>query len=352
MNKQKIISILSKITELKKNTGLKIIDTHIHPLDVMGVVHYKNVKNEYTKADYLTPGILEKFNYDRVAKIGSKLFFDFFPEGINDIIKNNYTKVTERRILDEMDSALVDSAIMLPIAPWLPAEIAGEKFLSSRLLTLGSIDIHNIKEEEIDNVLKTLKEKYKIVGVKLHPNLQNFKPQPSHNSPELGKKLHRLYKFAEKEHLYLLFHGGISHYTDFIDPKYQGDISRSCINAVLENFCDNNGKSELFKNYSIPIVIAHLGHYGIIRPNYKLIKLIAKKFNNVYFDTAGVSPSSIKNTLRIIPSRKIIFGSDALYNRMAYNLAFLYLAAESAKNGEKKENILLNMLEKNLLAIT
>ena len=352
MNKQRVISILSKISEIKKNTGLRVIDTHVHPLDVMGVVHYTDIKNEYAKMDYLIPSILEKFNYGETAKIGSRAFFKFFPKQVNNIIKTTYESIVERRILDEMDIALIDTAVMLPVAPWLPSKIVAEKFSSTRLITLGSIDIHSIKLEEIDNFLKNLVEKYKIKGIKLHPNLQNFRPQPSHNPKDLGEKLHCLYKFAEKEHLYILFHGGISFYTDFTDPKYQGNISRSRVNAVLKNFCDNNGKSELFKNYNIPIVIAHLGHYGIVNPDYKLINTIAKKFNNVYFDTAGVSPSFIKNVLNIIPSQKIIFGSDALYNRMSYNLAFLYSAVEDVKNGENKENIISNILQRNFLSIT
>ncbi|MEK7664751.1 MAG: amidohydrolase family protein [Patescibacteria group bacterium] len=352
MNKQKVVSIISKIAEIKKNTGIKITDTHIHPLDVMGVVHYADIKNEYVKNDYFDPGILEKLNYSNISKIGSRLFLKLFPEEVNNIIKETYIKITEKRILDEMDNALIDDSVMLPIEPWLSTKISRNNFLSNRLSVLGSIDIHKIKLEDVDSFLKNLIIKYRIKGIKFHPNLQNFKPQPNHNPPELAEKLHKIYKFAEREHLYLLFHGGISFYTDFTDSKYQRNIFRSRTNAVLKNFCDNNGKSELFENYNVPIVIAHLGHYGIMYPDYKLIKTIAKKFGNVYFDTAGVPPSFIKNTLDLISSQKIIFGSDALYNKMAYNLAFLYSAIENTSNGERKENIFSNIFQKNILNIT
>lgn len=353
MNKQKVVSILSKISEIKKNTGLQIIDTHVHSLDVMGVVHYADIKNEYnTKKDYLTPGILEKLNYGKIATIGSKLSLKFSPEGVNNIIRKTYKEVAEKRILDEMDVSLVDRVVMLPVAPWLSTKIVKERFLSERLITLGSVDIHNIKLEEIDSFLKNLVANYKIKGIKLHSNLQNFKPQPSHNKKDLAEKLHCLYKFAEREHLYLLFHGGVSFYTDFTDIKYKGDISRSRTNGILKNFCDSHGKSELFENYNVPIIIAHLGHYGIMSPDYKLIKTISKKFANVCFDTAGVSPAFLRNVLNSIPSEKIVFGSDALYNRMAYNLANVYLAAEGAKNGEKKENIISNIFQRNFLSIT
>lgn len=352
MTKEKVVAILSEISELKKNTGLRIIDTHVHPLDVMGAVHYTNIKNEYSKQDYSTPGILEKFNYGKTAQIGSKLFCKLMPRGANKIIKINYGKVSDRKIIEEMDFSLIDSAVMLPVAPWLPTEAIGDRFLSSKFALLGSVDIHNIRTEEIDNYLKGLKEKYHISGIKLHPNLQNFKPQPSHNPKDLGEKLHRLYKFAEREHLYLLFHGGVSFYTNLIDAEYPENFNRSHTNAVLKNFCNNDGKSELFENYNIPVVIAHLGHYGIINPDYKLIGVIAKKFDNVYFDTAGVSPSFLKNVMNFLPSKNIIFGSDALYNRMAYNLAFAYLAIRGTENGEKTENIISNIFQNNYFNIT
>lgn len=351
MNKQKVISIFSKISEIKKNIGLQIIDAHVHPLDVMGVVHYSDVKNELEKSDYLSPGILEKLNYGKTAQIGSRLYTEFNPEDVNKMIKMAYERVVEKRILDEMDASLVDSVVMLPIAPWLPTEIVQQKFSSQRLISLATIDIHNLKLSEIEGYLKKTLEEKKIKGIKLHPNLQNFKPQPSQNLPELAEKLHIIYKFVEREKLYLLLHGGTSFYTDSVDKKYSGNILRSKKNGLLENFCGGSGKSELFENYKMPIVIAHLGHYGITSPNYALIKTIVKKFNNVYFDTAGVSPIFLKNVLNLISSQRIIFGSDALYNRMAYNLAFAYVAAKNAKNGEKKEDIVSNIFQKNIFSI-
>lgn len=350
MNEKKVISIISKISEVKKSMGLEIIDSHIHPLDVMGVAHYEDITQEYKKNNYLKPGILEKLNFGKTEKIGSKLFFNLFPNQVNNIIKNTFNNVCREKIIKEMDVALIDRSIIVPIEPWLPTKIVAEKFSSKRFAMLGSVDIHNINSSEIENTLQNFIDCYKIIGIKLHPNLQNFKPQPKDNFPEIAEKLHKIYKFAEAKSLYILLHGGISHYTQYTDVKY-GSIQRSRNNAMLENFCDINGKSELFENYKMPIVIAHLGHYGIIKPNYNLMKLIAKKFENVYFDTTGASPHFIKTVLELLSSHKIIFGSDAIYNRMAYGLAFLYLAAENVRNGEDIEIILSNTLCKNLLKV-
>ena len=94
------------------------------------------------------------------------------------------------------------------------------------------------------------------------------------------------------------------------------------------------------------IIIAHLGHYGMIDVDYGLLKLITERFNNVCFDTSGISPNVIAKALQVVPSERIVFGSDAAYNRMAYNLAFLYNATV-ANNNEVKTEILVNILSRN-----
>lgn len=346
MTRDNIKRILGVISNLKKRNGIEIVDTHVHPYDVMGAVHYEDVKKSYKEIDYFKSGILEKLKYGRIEKIGSRAFFKLFPREVNGIIKSTYTEVNQESLLNEMDCSLVDKSVLLPVEPWLPTKVVGENYNNNeRFLILGSIDIHSIQISEIESTVDGFIEKYKIIGLKFHPNLQNFKPQPSQNSSDIAEKLRKIYSVAEKRKLYLLFHGGISNFTDSIDPKY-GNFQRSRTNAVLENFCDSDGNSELFE-YNIPIVIAHLGHYGIAWPNYRLIKMIADRYKNVFFDTSGVSLQFIKNVIELISSKRIIFGSDALYNRVAYNLIFLFLAAKRVNNGESFENILANTLSLN-----
>ena len=81
MTKEAVIKILGKLQVLKKKTGIEIVDTHVHPGDVMGVVHYLETKfgNHHLSMDYLEPGILEKFNYSKFEKFGSRIAFKIFP---------------------------------------------------------------------------------------------------------------------------------------------------------------------------------------------------------------------------------------------------------------------------------
>lgn len=344
MTRATLVEILKKVKTIKARTQCRIIDTHVHPGDVMGVVHYQEPNIVPTaKKDFLQPGPMEFLNYGSIEKLGTALFFRIAPKGVEQIIKDTYCCISPKRILDEMDVALIDRAIFLPIAPWFPTESAVSCVVSSRMSTLGSINIHAIKEEEIKEKIHDMVVQFGIRGLKLHPNLQGFLPQPKDNPPALGAKLKTLYATAEQEKLYILFHGGISFLPNFIHPKYNSQ-TRSRTFGKLSNFCNEQGRSELFEKYQVPIVIAHLGHYGIPFPNYRLIKTIVNRFSNVYFDTSGVSPSVIAHSLACISYKRIVFGSDALYNRMAYNLAFVFEAVRRAKFSHAKEDILVSIL--------
>ena len=349
MDKEKIKKVLLEIKRIKEKNNIQFIDTHIHPYDVMGAIHYSNIKNEIKERNYFKGGILEKLKYNKLEKVGSRIFFKFFPKLTNKIIKKTYNYVNQETILKELDINIIDRGVLLPVEPWLPTDVIGKNFSNDKFMLLGSLDVNSIDIKDIENKIDKYITEYKIVGLKLHPNLQNFKPQPSHNSSQVSEKLKVIYSVAEKNKLYLLFHGGISNYTNIIDLKYNY-IIRSRTNALLKNFCDENGKSEIFGKYNIPIVIAHLGHYGVANPNYNLVKVINQRFDNVYFDTAGVSPSLLKNIIRLISSKKIIFGSDALYNKVSYNIYFLYLAVKDSRFDERTENILLNILGHNYLS--
>ena len=347
MTKNTVVEILTKLKKFKEETGLKIVDSHVHPLDVMGIVPAEEMTEECRHEDYLKPGILERFNYGKFEKISSRIYFKFFQNSVYSIVGNTYNKLNKHRILEEMEVSLTDKSVLLPVEPWALTKSVGDKYAKdSRFFVLGSVDIRSIEESKIETTIKSFVDNYRIVGLKLHPNLQNFKPQPSDNDPTVAVKLRILYETASRYNLYLLFHGGISNFTKKVNSKYD-DKARSKTNALLENFCDEEGHSEILGKYGIPVIIAHIGHYGIINPDYQLIKNISDRFSDVYFDTSGVSSKVIYKTLKVMPSSRLIFGSDALYNRTAYNIAFAYEAIMQSGNGEKTEDVLSNILGNN-----
>lgn len=347
MTKKKLLDILEQIKKFKDRTKIKIVDFHVHPHDVMGVVHYSETGIGGNSIDFLKPGSLELLEYGAVEKIGSKIYFSFLSNQIEKIIRTTYSYASPKTISEEATQALVDEVVVLSLEPWAPTNVVGEQYKNQKNFSiLASVDVHNEDVKKIQNKIEFYIKEYKIKGLKLHPNLQGFKPQPKDNPPVIAAILRKIYDVASIHNLPVLFHGGKSNFTETIHEKY-GFYPRSRTNGQLENFCDKNGKSELFENYTMPTVIAHLGHYGKIFHNYKLMADILKKYPHVYYDTSGLSPRFMEKALSMLPSKRILFGSDAVYNRIAYNLAFLYTAVQKSKSLESKDDMLMNIMGNN-----
>lgn len=345
-----LFQILSEIQKLKRDNHFKIIDSHVHPFDVMGVVHNtQHINYKYLGQFTHKFGPLEYLQYGFLANFFSKPACLCASSYINSMIQSSFTQIGEDRVLLEMDASLVDSCNLVPIEPWSLTTNIFNSFKSARFNLLGSLDIHGMSYDDIENTLSFYKKEYGIVGIKLHPNLQNFHPQPSCNEKEVEKKLRKIYEVLNKLRLYLLIHGGQSFFTNTIDNRY-GLLKRSRKLGVLSNFIDADGRSEFFDNIKVPVIIAHLGQYGELRSNMSNVKKIVDNYSNVFFDTSGTSPKLIKYFIRDFGSDKVIFGSDAVYNSMAYNIIFAYLALKKIGGVNFIKNI-KNVFENNITNI-
>ncbi|MFC1751568.1 amidohydrolase family protein [Patescibacteria group bacterium] len=360
MSSKKFDNLFSLIRKLKESDGLEIYDTHVHPYDVMGVVLYgdysiNNKKelvynqcslNKFSKANAQKPTLQELLKYNSISTRIIKQLFHTTPSVVRSSIINSYTVTGEKQILSEMKSALVDKSVLLPLSPFVETKEINKHFNDDDFIFLGSIDIHNTPIGNIEKEIESQIRNYRIKGIKLHPNLQGFYPQPSQNNSGVSEKLKKLYRTAEKKGLYLLFHSGYSNLLPN-SQKLGYNLTQGSSFALLENFCNLDGKSELFENYQITIVLAHLGQYSIVRPNLELVKLLSDKYPHVFFDTAGVSPKLIREAIELIGSKKIVFGSDALYNGILYNLKFCFDAIYKTGKKEVFEEKILNIFGRN-----
>ena len=143
-----------------------------------------------------------------------------------------------------------------------------------------------------------------------------------------------------------LFHGGLSFYTDQISDKYN-NTKRSRTNALLKNYFNQDGSSEILGKYSIPVIFAHLGHFGLLKVDYSSLQLISKRYSNVYFDTSGTSPQLISKIVEVVGAHRVVFGSDGLYNRILQNLIFVYRGLSRITDKKKFDQALINVLGHN-----
>jgi predicted TIM-barrel fold metal-dependent hydrolase len=361
MNKKHLARVfLPYVQKLKTHYDLSIVETHIHPFDVIGVVHYADYQEvetgEYVhkkfikkstgwdKSDFI--GWLSKFDYNKFAFSLFNFALQVIPGYERFDLQHAFSRTGVKRVLEEMDEALVDEAILLPVEPWLPTDVVQKAFSHQRLRLLGSVDIHHIPIQEIQSTIKRYVDDYGIVGIKLHPNMQSIFPQPSHNPSDIAEKLRLIYESAEDHGLYLLFHGGPSGLARKLDEKY-GGLSQSSRCGLLINFCDEDGRSELLGQYNIPVVIAHLGHFGAPKLNTHYVRTILNRYDNVYFDTAGAPSGSISKFIEWGGSERLLLGSDGLYFQIVYSMFSVYKAAQRAQTEESIDDIMANILGRN-----
>ena len=181
--KRLVRDFLPYVEKLKKEHGLKIVETHVHPFDVIGVVHYADYvevrpgefvytkfagqKGAYDKSDLI--GWLSKFDYNKFAFSLFNLALQIIPGYESYDLEHAFSRTGVPRLLEEMDEALVDEIVMLPVEPWLPVEYVKKIFGNKRMKLLGSIDIHRIPLHEIESRIKRLVYGFRIIGLKLHP---------------------------------------------------------------------------------------------------------------------------------------------------------------------------------------
>lgn len=349
---KEVIAGVDYIKKLKKEKLFQIIDVHVHPVDVMGVVHPSDYKVDCCGAisvgkNYYAKGVLEVFKYGKIINLFSPLYYKIAPQSVHRIIKETFRRFGTKRLLEEMDASGIDVSILVPIMPWSNFSKLRELHSGNRFRYLYSPSIHNVDKDTLIEELSSAKN-LGAIGIKLHPNLQNFHPQPSKNQEAIKEKLESIYAFAEKEGMFLLFHGGKSFYTRNINYKY-GVQSRSKDMGLLSNFINHDNTSEIF-SYDVSIIIAHLGSFGLLGDDLEVAKKIINCYSNVFFDTAGCSPHLIRKAIDMLSSTRIIFGSDSLYNRMIYSLYFVYLSTRSLEK-EDQDVALQNVLSTNIQKI-
>ncbi len=377
---------VSFIKCLKKNNDLKIIDSHVHPFDVLSMVpSVENTENNNKKANskkdkelsskntatkggkkknspkeksveaksskkqklkYVKEKNIEKIRFEEKIPLYSKIISEIYPAKFINDLKSCYDNLMEKRLLKEMDRDFIDYVACLPVAPWITAKEIKKHFNNKRFLLLGSLDVHEVPVKKIESRIKTGKKKFGIIGLKLHPNLQNFKPNPKDNEDEVGERLEKIYKMANRHKIYLHFHGGRQKYNWLTKIRY-GEYKRSTTNGRLKNFFNKRGKSEFFDKIKQPIIIAHLGHFGVKHIDTKLVRKIVDNHDNIYFDTSAVSPDKIAKMLEVVGSDKLILGSDAIYTRMLSGIYALYEAVHMAKTEENRDDIMVNILGRN-----
>ncbi len=323
--------LISYFDELKARNKFIVYDTHVHPFEVLGACDRECINTETKMHATRAPSLLEKLDFSFLSLIILDLLFRWTPGYIKKNICHNFTTNNYENLIREMDISRVDYSVLVPVAPITNIDKFTPYRKSERFIFIGSIDIHNVDVDSIEEELLRQKREYKIQGIKLHPNIQKFYPVPSHNETRLAEKLVRLYELLNKHRLYALFHSGVSYL------PHEGTFEKVSY-AKLENFFDKEGN--LFDYISMPVVLAHIGSYNVRTPNKYLLNKIFQRYDHVYLDTAGVSSDLISKIINQRNSDKIVFGSDAKYFNIKYSIYRTLCALQDTPGGLNDELVI------------
>jgi uncharacterized protein len=181
---------------------------------------------------------------------------------------------------------------------WLNA--VKEAGAEDRLILFGSVQP---KDADAPEELRMLKKEFDIIGVKLHPTMQQFAPD--------DPRAMALYEICEELDLMVFFHAGRAG----IEPAFTQDY------ALLQNYV---GAVSTFPN--VPFVFGHVG-----ARDYREAIAVAKAHANVWMELHGQGVSSIREMLAELGPEQLLFGTDWPWYPIAASLAKLLIVTEGDK---------------------
>ncbi len=328
-----------------RNKDFFVIDSHVHPLDVLGLAINQNVDkegelNKYFISDLRKKSLAERLKYGSIYKIIVRALTRLSPSLIESYINQYYKDTSELHLRSQMRNSLVDKTTLVPLLPHVSTDELIHLYPNkNKHYYLGSADLadHQMTSERFMIDLER-QLSLGICGIKMHPNIQQFHPNIKMNTGLLYDRLSSIFKFCDAHKLYILTHVGR---TNFIGKKKKQY-------AIFKNYFQNN-RIQILEDYNVNIVFAHLTKYAQIFSNRNFIDIAISRYGNrILFDTAGCSQGEIKNFVKRYGFDNIVFGSDAYYNSMNYSLQMCLVAIIDIKSSIPIETRLRKVFHDNI----
>lgn len=363
MIEKKYLRILNKLVQQQ---GLEIIDVHVHPFDVMEtpdshdyhklnelLYQHEDIRGEkYSLKVFRRTSIADRLKLNRFANDILSLFDGRGWRNLTERVKSPpYQYIGIKRLVDEMKMAGIKKEVLLSVEPFNKLQDVYKYYKhSDQFFFLASVDIHQMNKYEILQHLNWQIKYFPVVGIKLHPNLQGFYPYPPDNSPSITDKLEAIYHFARENDLYIMLHSGlfeipVNHEMLQNYPVYQKRASDKY--GMISGFVNDNGYSPLFDTYNNTFLIAHMFYSGTKYTQIDRISGILNKYPHVYADTSNVPAFVLSEVIKHTGSGKLLFGSNALYNKQLIELLVTIKSIENGAPDNRFEDYCLSILGRN-----
>jgi hypothetical protein len=216
-------------------------------------------------------------------------------------------------IHDQMDLSGVAHALLLPVATSVAPIEAQMSVLSaiqnaSSRVSLGYCIPSDVDSANISSHLAAAAMRWPIAAVKLHPNLSGIDL-----ASDAGiDRVHSIIQACGELRLPTVVHGGCS--------PILGDSPAAGFAAI-----DRLAAIDWSVTRS-PVIIAHFGVYGCgghasHAADFGAVNRLLDQYSNLYLDTSGVAPDVVQTAMSRVDTRRLVFGSDALYMPMWQALA-------------------------------
>jgi predicted TIM-barrel fold metal-dependent hydrolase len=335
----KIEAYFCLIEEIKANW--KVYDSHMHPVEVIfGNMSYKkNVKEDgifsLNKSKYTEPSLINIIEKHKSSK-ELTAFIRMRPKILPMMLQNTYAHTGPRVFRKYFNLNFIDKGLMLPVAPAVGTttqqmDLCHTMFKDDDCFSLAGSVPNTVSNQDVESFLKKELEKFKIIAVKVHPDITGI----DLGAKEGKERLEAIISAGSRLRLPVIVHAGCSR--PFLN-------NRRAEFGSFVNFKDINFDAQT------PVVLAHGGAYELSYAEVNrdilplLIKLL-KKFPNLLIDISTLNHDVIKLFLTRIATEKILFGSDALYQNQSLMLMNLIYALDSSNL--KLDDSLINIMSKN-----
>jgi len=308
ISEKEIKRYLQIVRDLAGENGF--YDIHVHPFEIIFDsvdYHPSNLqKGLYGTGNTLfRPPEIADLKSDSGLRPGREKSGPWKPEYHMINLRRIYSHTGPEVFGHHMALSGIDKVLLLPVAP--PNGILDRRmeamagiFGEDQRFSFSSSVPNAVKDHDIIEFVRDEIRKFKIVAVKLHPNITGI----DLGSRSGKERVESILESCEEFRLPLVVHGGRSPVLRNLEAVEYGSI---------RNF------EEIHWGISKrAVIIAHAGGYGcdpieMEKEILPVLKRLLSRLSNLMIDLSGLEMESLALVLRDVDVKRILFGSDALY---------------------------------------
>jgi predicted TIM-barrel fold metal-dependent hydrolase len=327
---QKILDLLKEI----KGAG-RYYDLHVHPFEMMyAPIRYRTSSTDSGlfsagSSEYLSPEIND-LNLQEGMDISG---------GMNDkklrakvVVLNSrriYAHTGPKVLGDQMELGAIDRALLLPI---MGNKVAADDQLSSMKEMFGDDGRFmfgyslpgDIPNDGIADEVKRAATEYGVKALKIHPAVMGL----DLSGNKAKDRVESILDASKKAGLKVIIHGG---------------KSPDCANGQAVSYGTVENLQHI--DWSLTpetVVIAHCGCFGHSRSEVRedvlpIMDRLLGRYSHLAVDTSGIGFEALCQVMKNIDSQRIVFGSDALYEKQWVAIVKLWSVLEQTVSNPEEE---------------